>query len=66
MILIKPFLTGILNDCFKLVIYAYLNEEDNICEYYSCLKVIVQAHLHVGFSQYYSLNVHHLNDSIHI
>ena len=66
MILIKPFLTGILNDCFKLVIYAYLNEEDNVCEYYSCLKVIVQAHVHVGFSQYYPLNVHHLNDSIHI
>ena len=36
-------------DCFKLI-YAYLNEGDKVCEYYSCLKMIVQAHLDVGFS----------------
>ena len=48
MILIKSFLTGVLYDCFKLI-YAYLNEGHKIREYYSCLKLIVQAHLHVGF-----------------
>ena len=35
-------------DCLKLI-YAYLNEGDQGCEYYSCLKVVVQVHLHVGF-----------------
>ena len=48
MILIKSFLTGVFHDCFKLR-YAYLTEGDKVCEYYSCLKSIVQAHLHVGF-----------------
>ena len=27
----------------------YLNEGDKVRECYSCLKMIVQAHLHVGF-----------------
>ena len=49
MILIKSFLTGILYDCFKLI-YAYLNERDEVHECYSCLKMIVPVHLHVGFS----------------
>ena len=49
MILIKAFLKGVLYDCFKLI-YAYLNEGDKVREYYSCLKMIVQVHLHVGFS----------------
>ena len=48
MILIKSFLTGVLYDCFKLI-YAYLNEGDKVRECYSCLKMIVQGHLHVGF-----------------
>ena len=48
MILIISFLTGVLYDCFKLI-YAYLNEGDKVRECYSCLKLIVQAHLHVGF-----------------
>ena len=47
-ILIKSFLTGVLYDCFKLI-YAYLNEGDKVCECYSCLKMVIQAHLHVGF-----------------
>ena len=49
MILIKFFLTGVLYDCFKLI-YAYLNEGDKVRECYSCLKMIIQAPLHVGFS----------------
>ena len=66
MILIKSFLTGVLDDCFKLMC-AYLNDGDKIRQCYSCLKMMIQAHLHVGFfSQYFLLNVHHLNDSIYI
>ena len=49
MIYIKPFLTGILYDCFKLI-HAYLNEGHKVRECYSCLKMIVQAHLCVVFS----------------
>ena len=26
-----------------------MNKGDKVCECYSCLKMIVQAHLHVGF-----------------
>ena len=63
MILIKLFLTGALYNCFKLI-YAYLNKGDKVSECYSCLKMMIQAYLHV--SQYLSLNVHHLNDSIYI
>ena len=48
MILIKPFITGVLHDCSKLI-YAYLNEENKIRECYSCLKMMMQAHLHVSF-----------------
>ena len=48
MILIKSFLTGTLNDCFKLI-YTYLNEGDKVCECYSSLKMVIQTHLHVGF-----------------
>ena len=56
----------VLYDCFKLVC-AYLNEEDKISECYSCLKMMIQAHLHVVvFLKYFLLNVHHLNDYIYI
>ena len=48
MTFIKSFLTGGLYDCFKPK-YAYLNEGDNIRECYSCLKMMIQAHLHVRF-----------------
>ena len=66
MILIKSFLTEVSYDRFKLI-YAYLNEREKVRECYSCLKMIIQAHLHVlFFSQYFSLNVHRLNDSIYI
>ena len=44
MILFKSFLTGVLYDCFKLK-HAYLNEGDQVCECYSCLKMMI----HVGF-----------------
>ena len=49
MILVKSYLTWVLYDCFKLI-YEYSNEGGKIREYYNCLKIIVQAHLHVGFS----------------
>ena len=48
MILIKSFITGVLHDCSKLI-YAYLNEGNKIRECYSCLKMMMQAHLHVSF-----------------
>ena len=49
MILIKSFLTRVLYDCFKLIC-VYLNEGDKVRECYSCLKTVIQAQLHVGFS----------------
>ena len=30
-------------------IYAYLNEGYKVCGCYSCLKMVIQANLHVGF-----------------
>ena len=48
MIFIKSFSTGVLYDCLKLI-HLYLNEGDKVRECYSCLKMMVQAHLHVGF-----------------
>ena len=45
---------------------AYLNERDKVRESYSCLKMMMQAHVHTGFSLYFSLTVHHLNYSIYI
>ena len=48
MLLIKPFLTGVLYDCFKFI-HAYLNEGDKVSECFSCLKMMIQAPLHVGF-----------------
>ena len=47
MILIKSL--GVLYDRFKLI-YTYLNEWDEVRKCYSCLKMIIQAHLHVRFS----------------
>ena len=44
--------------------HAYLNEGDKVHECYSCLKRMIQAHLHIGFPQDFSLNGHHLNKSI--
>ena len=44
--------------------YVYLNEVDKVCECYRCLKKVIKAHLPVGFSKHFSLNVNHLNDSI--
>ena len=44
-------LKGLLDDCSNCfrIIYAYLNEGDKVCECYSCLKMMIQAHLYVGF-----------------
>ena len=47
-------------------LYPYLNEREMVREYYSCFEMIVQAHLHVGFSTYVLLNGHYLNDVIYI
>ena len=54
MIYIKPFLAGVLYNCFKLI-HAYLNEGHKVRECYSCLKIIVQAHLYVGFFPIFSI-----------
>ena len=43
-------LTGTLYNRSKLV-YVLLNEGDMVPEFYSCLKFIVQANLHVVFAQ---------------
>ena len=32
------------------LIYAYINEMDKVCECYGCLQMMMEAHLHVGFS----------------
>ena len=48
MILITSFLTIILYNCFKLE-YTYLNEGDKVRECYSCLNMMIQVHLLVGF-----------------
>ena len=39
----------VLYDSFRLI-YAYLNEGDEVCECYSCSKMVIQAHLHDSFS----------------
>ena len=48
MVLIEFFLTEALFDRSKLA-SGYSNEEDKVCECYSCLKMMIQAYLHVGF-----------------
>ena len=55
-ILIKSFITGVLYDYFSIhftlydfFICAYLNEGDKVRECYGCLKMMIQAQLHVGF-----------------
>ena len=56
-ILIKSFLTGVLHDFFKLI-YAYLNEGDKVCECYSCLKMVIQPHLHYFFTLFFHIIFH--------
>ena len=48
MVLIKSVVTEALYDLSKIT-YGYLNEEDKVHECCSCLKLMIQAHLHVGF-----------------
>ena len=57
----------VLYDCFKLL-YAYLKERDKVPECYSCLKMIVQAHLHVVFFPIFCIKRASLkrDDSIYI
>ena len=44
----QNYLTGVFHNCFKLI-YAKLNEKNKFCEFYGCLKWMIQAHLHVDF-----------------
>ena len=48
MIFIKYFFTDELYDHIK-VMNVYLTEGDKVDKCYSCLKLIIQAHLHVVF-----------------
>ena len=48
MVPVKSFLTGALCDYMKLI-YLNLNEEDRVPECYSCMKLMIQAHLCFGF-----------------
>ena len=48
MVFMKSFLTAVFYNCFKLL-HAYLNEADEARECYDCLKIMIQAHLHVAF-----------------
>ena len=55
MVLNTSFLTRVLYDCFK-IIYAYLNEGNNVRECYNCLKMMMQVSLRDGFfTIYFSL-----------
>ena len=49
MILIKSFLTRVLFDFFKLLC-AHINEWAKVRKCYSCLKMIIQAHLLIFFT----------------
>ena len=44
MILVKSYFTEVLHDCFKLA-YANVNEGDKVRKCYSCLKLMMQAHI---------------------
>ena len=48
MVLVKSFLTWALYACFKLI-YVDFNEWGKVRKYCTCLKLMIQAHLHVGF-----------------
>ena len=65
MVVIKSFITEVFYDHFK-PIFTYLNEGEKVCECYSRLKLMVEAHLHVGFSQLVLLDMLQLNHSINI
>ena len=54
MVLIKSFLTGALNDRSQKI-YVYLNEGEKAREYCGCLKLMVQAHIHVAFFKILSI-----------
>ena len=64
MIITKSFLTGVLNDCFKFI-DTYLNEGDKVCEFIAVWKWLYEPIYILVFSQYFPVNVHHLNDSIY-
>ena len=63
MVLIKSFLNGALYDCSRLI-NRYLNGRDKVCECYSCLKLMIEAHLHAcSFDIFF---IKHVCDSINI
>ena len=47
-VIIKSFLTEVLRDHFK-VLNVFLNEGDKVGECYSCMKLMIETNLHVGF-----------------
>ena len=47
-------------------LYAYLNEGDQFCECYSCLKMVIQDHLHISFLRIFFIKVYHLKNSMYI
>lgn len=47
-ILIKFFLAEVFYDYFRLI-YAYLHEKDKFCKCFNSLKIVIQAHLQIGF-----------------
>ena len=46
--------------------YAYLNEGNKVCKCYSYLKMVIKAHLHVGFFKIFFMKRAYLNDCIYI
>ena len=64
MVIINSFFTGALYNCSKLK-DGYLNKRDKVCECCSCLKLMIQAYLHVVFLIFFIKHVS-LNNSITI
>ena len=59
---LKSLLTVVLYDHFKLM-YMYLNEGDKIRECCHCLKLMIEAHLHVRLFTIFFVNLLQSNDS---
>ena len=62
MSLIKFFLKCVLYDRFEFK-YGYLNEEENARDYYRCMRLMIQAHLHV-FLKFFNKIISQKNDPV--
>ena len=60
MVLIKSFLTRVLHDHSELI-YMYLSKGYETRECYSCLKLVMQANLRVGFFAIFLKNMFYLS-----